>query len=98
MQGKKWITIALSAMLATGVAAACAPESTDRPETEQGPEIVCDLNGTTLYVYPPRGAEYSIDGGRFRSADLYHAYSAGLHYPRTRTVEQEKRPGRQQKK
>ena len=80
MQGKKWITMALSAMLATGVAAACAPESTDRPETEQGPEIVCDLNGTTLYVYPPRGAEYSIDGEHWQTEGAIKDLTRGETY------------------
>ncbi|MBR0190623.1 MAG: SGNH/GDSL hydrolase family protein [Thermoguttaceae bacterium] len=39
-----------------------------------------------LYVLagPDSGkVEFSIDGGEFRSAEVHHAYSTGLHYPRT---------------
>ena len=33
---------------------------------------------------PDAGAvEASVDGDEFQSVDLYHRFSAGLHYPRT---------------
>ena len=56
-----------------------------------GAELFLEFSGSAIGLFLTAGpdagiVEYSIDGGRFRSADLYHAYSAGLHYPRTRML------------
>ncbi len=47
-----------------------------------------DFFGSAIGMYvlagPDAGTlEYSIDGGPFAKADLYHHFSGGLHYPRT---------------
>ena len=56
--------------------------------TEPGSEATLEFVGTAIGAYivagPDAGiAEASIDGGPFREVDLYHAFSRGLHYPRT---------------
>jgi lysophospholipase L1-like esterase len=53
-----------------------------------GDETVLDFAGTAIGLYvlagPDAGTvEYSVDGSPFESVDLYHRFSAGLHYPRT---------------
>ena len=56
-----------------------------------GAELFLEFSGSAIGLFLTAGpdagmVEYSIDGGRFRSADLYHFYSAGLHYPRTKML------------
>ncbi len=56
--------------------------------TEPGAELTLAFEGTAVGAYivagPDAGiAEASIDGGPFVPVNLYHAYSKGLHYPRT---------------
>jgi lysophospholipase L1-like esterase len=56
--------------------------------TETGAELTLAFEGTAVGAYivagPDAGiAEASVDGGPFAKVDLYHAYSKGLHYPRT---------------
>ncbi len=56
--------------------------------TEAGAEATLAFEGAAVGAYivagPDAGiAEASIDGGPFQTVDLYHAYSKGLHYPRT---------------
>ena len=56
----------------------------DRP----GSELEVSFSGTALGLFvlagPDAGkVEFSIDGGDWQSADLYHRFSKGLHYPRT---------------
>jgi lysophospholipase L1-like esterase len=56
--------------------------------TEPGAELTLAFEGTAVGAFivagPDAGvAEASVDGGPFRKVDLYHAYSKGLHYPRT---------------
>ena len=51
-------------------------------------ELKLDFNGQAIGLYvlagPDAGCvEYSIDGGKFKKADLFHRFSKGLHYPRT---------------
>ena len=55
---------------------------------EVGAEATLEFRGTAIGMYVLAGPDagtvrYSIDGGSFRDADLYHHYSRGLHYPRT---------------
>jgi acetyl esterase/lipase/lysophospholipase L1-like esterase len=56
--------------------------------SDPGAELTLDFAGTAAGAYvlagPDAGMlEYSIDGGEFKSLDLYHRHSKGLHYPRT---------------
>jgi lysophospholipase L1-like esterase len=56
--------------------------------TEPGAEVALDFEGTAVGAYivagPDAGiAEVSLDNGPFLALDFYHAYSKGLHYPRT---------------
>ena len=56
-----------------------------------GAELFLEFSGSAIGLFLTAGpdagmVEYSIDGGRFRSADLYHFYSADLHYPRTKML------------
>jgi len=56
--------------------------------TEAGAELTLPFEGAAVGAYivagPDAGiAEASIDGGAFKPVDLLHAYSKGLHYPRT---------------
>ncbi|MDB4694900.1 SGNH/GDSL hydrolase family protein [bacterium] len=51
-------------------------------------ELTLDFDGQAVGVYvlagPDAGrVEYSIDGGEFKTAELFHRFSKGLHYPRT---------------
>lgn len=53
-----------------------------------GRETIVKFNGSALGAYvlagPDAGViEVSVDGGAWKSHDLYHRYSRGLHYPRT---------------
>ncbi len=56
--------------------------------TEPGAELALAFEGTAVGAYIAAGpdagvAEASIDGGPFERVNLLHAYSKGLHYPRT---------------
>ncbi len=56
--------------------------------TTPGAELTLAFNGRAAGAYllagPDAGAlEVAFDGGPFRRVELKHAYSAGLHYPRT---------------
>ena len=67
--------------------------------TVPGSELTLDFTGTTVAAYilagPDAGiAEASIDGGPYRAVELYHAFSSGLHYPRTVLLGTDLRPGR----
>jgi|TARA_B110000116_G_C16788579_1_gene562425 lysophospholipase L1-like esterase len=55
---------------------------------EAGKETVVRFTGTALGAYvlagPDAGTlEFSLDDGPWKTLDLYHRYSRGLHYPRT---------------
>ena len=55
---------------------------------QPGAEMTLAFEGTAVGAYvlagPDAGiVEASIDGGKFRSVNLYHRFSRGLHYPRT---------------
>ena len=67
--------------------------------TEPGSTVTLDFQGNAIGAYilagPDAGiAEASIDGGPFREVDLLHAFSRGLHYPRTVLLGPELRSGR----
>jgi len=66
--------------------------------TDAGAELTLDFEGTAIGAFivagPDAGiAEASIDGGPFHPVDLFHAYSKGLHYPRTVLLGSELKPG-----
>lgn len=55
---------------------------------EPGRQLTLEFEGTAVGAYVDAGpdagiVDASIDGGEFKSVDLYHRFSAGLHYPRT---------------
>ncbi|MEI6234635.1 MAG: GDSL-type esterase/lipase family protein [Planctomycetota bacterium] len=67
--------------------------------TEPGSELTLEFEGTAVGAFivagPDAGiAESSIDGGAFTPVNLYHAYSAGLHYPRTVLLGADLKPGK----
>jgi hypothetical protein len=60
--------------------------------------MTLDFEGTAIGLFvlagPDAGmVEYSIDGGPFESVDLYHRFSARLHYPRTVMLAADLKPG-----
>jgi hypothetical protein len=66
--------------------------------TEPGAEATLAFEGTAVGAYivagPDAGiAEASVDGGAFKPVDLFHAYSKGLHYPRTVMLGTDLKPG-----
>lgn len=57
-----------------------------------------EFSGSVVGLYvlagPDAGAvDYSIDGGEYKTVQLYHDYSAGLHYPRTVILADQLSPG-----
>ena len=55
---------------------------------DPGAELTLSFEGTAVGAYllagPDAGMlEYAVDGGGWKTVDLYHHYSKGLHYPRT---------------
>ncbi|NQV32770.1 MAG: metallophosphoesterase, partial [Phycisphaeraceae bacterium] len=63
-----------------------------------GAELTLHFTGTAVGLYVVAGpdsgqVDYSIDEGPVQRADLYHRYSAGLHYPRTCMLSAELTPG-----
>jgi len=66
--------------------------------TEPGAEAVLVFEGTSVGAYivagPDAGiVEVRVDGGPSHAVNLYHAYSKGLHYPRTVMFETDLPPG-----
>ncbi len=66
--------------------------------TEPGAQLTLAFEGTAVGAYivagPDAGvAEASVDGGPAQRVDLYHAFSKGLHYPRTVMLGTGLRPG-----
>lgn len=56
--------------------------------TEPGAEVMLAFEGTAVGAYVVAGpdagiVEARVDGGPSHAVNLYHAYSKGLHYPRT---------------
>ncbi|MEQ8787312.1 MAG: GDSL-type esterase/lipase family protein [Pirellulaceae bacterium] len=67
--------------------------------TEPGAELTLEFDGAAVGAYlvagPDAGIlEASIDGGEWKRIDLFHHYSAGLHYPRTVLLASDLSPGR----
>ncbi len=67
--------------------------------TKPGAELNLKFNGRAVGAYllagPDAGTvEASVDGGAFKSIDLYHRYSRGLHYPRTVMFAADLKPGK----
>jgi lysophospholipase L1-like esterase len=67
--------------------------------TEPSSTLTLDFEGTAAGAYilagPDAGiCEASIDGGPVREVELFHAFSSGLHYPRTVLLGSELRPGK----
>jgi lysophospholipase L1-like esterase len=67
--------------------------------TEVGAEASVEFEGTAVGAYVVAGpdagiVEASVDGGSFVAVDLYHSFSAGLHYPRTVMFATDLRPGK----
>jgi len=65
---------------------------------QPGAELVLEFTGTAIGAYivagPDAGmAEARIDGGPPVEIDLYHRFSAGLHYPRTVMFAADLKPG-----
>jgi hypothetical protein len=68
--------------------------STDQP----GSELSLKFNGTAVGAYVVAGpdagiVEARIDGGPPRQINLFHRFSAGLHYPRTIMFANDLQPG-----
>ena len=66
--------------------------------TTPGSEVTLRFEGNTIGAFvlagPDAGIiETSIDGETFRSIDLYHRFSKGLHYPRTVILGSDLEPG-----
>jgi hypothetical protein len=66
--------------------------------SKPGAEMTLDFEGTAIGAYvlagPDAGiVETSIDGGPYKSFNLLHHYSAGLHYPRTAVFAADLKPG-----
>ena len=56
--------------------------------TKPGAALTLEFSGSAIGAYilagPDAGiAEASVDGGDTKKVDLFHGFSAGLHYPRT---------------
>jgi lysophospholipase L1-like esterase len=67
--------------------------------TEPGAEASLSFEGTSIGAYVVAGPdagilEASIDDGPARSVDLFHHFSAGLHYPRTVMLGTDLKPGK----
>jgi len=65
--------------------------------TTPGAALRIPFEGTAIGLYvvagPDAGSlEFSVDGGVAKSVDLYHRFSANLHYPRTCMLAQELPP------
>ncbi len=67
------------------------PDYADRKlfcSTQSGAELNVAFTGTAVGLFvlagPDAGSvEFSVDGNEYQTADLYHRFSKGLHYPRT---------------
>jgi lysophospholipase L1-like esterase len=62
-------------------------------------ELSLSFEGTAAGAYVSAGPdagmlEASVDGGKFRTVDLYHRHSRGLHYPRTVMLATDLKPGK----
>ena len=86
----------------TSLAGSKRPRFTSIPmlcATEPGAEAALSFEGTAIGAYVVAGpdagiVEASIDDGPAASVDLFHRYSAGLHYPRTVMLGTDLKPGK----
>lgn len=67
--------------------------------SDVGAELTFGFQGTAVGIYllagPDAGTvEYSIDGGPIDTVDLFHRFSARLHYPRSVVFDADLEPGR----
>jgi lysophospholipase L1-like esterase len=67
--------------------------------TEPGAEATLSFEGTAIGAYVVAGpdagiVEATIDDGPATNVDLYHRFSAGLHYPRTVMLGTDLKPGK----
>jgi lysophospholipase L1-like esterase len=67
--------------------------------TQPGAAAQLNFEGKAIGVYvlagPDAGIlEFRIDGGEWKTANLYHDYSGGLHYPRTVMLATDLKPGK----
>ncbi len=67
--------------------------------TQPGAEAKLVFSGTAVGLYVLAGPDagivaWSVDGAPVQTSNLYHEYSAGLHYPRTCMLATELTPGR----
>ncbi len=66
---------------------------------QPGSLLTLEFSGTAVGAYVLAGPDAGrldvrVDGGEWRTVELYHNYSAGLHYPRTVMFDSELPPGR----
>ena len=67
--------------------------------TEAGAEATLEFEGTSVGAFVVAGpdagiVEATVDDGQPQSVDLFHRFSAGLHYPRTVMLGTDLKPGR----
>lgn len=67
--------------------------------TEPGATLTLEFEGTAIGAYVVAGPDAgialaSIDGGEPKAVNLFHAYSKGLHYPRTVMLGTDLKPGK----
>lgn len=66
----------------------------DKPGAEFTLKFKATAVGAYILAGPDAGQlEYSIDGGKPQTAELFHRYSKGLHYPRTVMFTDNLKPG-----
>ncbi len=63
-----------------------------------GAELTLDFTGTMIGLWLTAGSDagavdFRIDGGEWKTVDLFHAYSSSLHYPYTATLTDTLAPG-----
>lgn len=71
--------------------------------TKPGASLTVAFEGTAIGAYvlagPDAGTvEASVDGGAFKTIQLYHRFSGGLHYPRTVMFDANLKPGKHELK
>lgn len=82
----------------TGVCRSRFAQETLLCATDPGAELKLKFEGTAIGIFllagPDAGmVDVSIDGGPARSFNLFHRYSAGLHYPRSIVFDADLAPG-----
>lgn len=75
----------------SGIKRDCFTNVTTLFSTTPGAELTLSFSGNCIGFYLTAGPDagcvsYSIDGSPFKKTDLFHHYSAGLHYPYTKML------------